>query len=108
MSKKRLGNDPFDDIDILKGPDETRQKGTSKNTSINTSKNTGKNTSNYTSKNTSINTSDLAKKPEAIKMTFYFYRDQLKQLDKLSKKTGRPKTELIRLALDRFFEQLEE
>lgn len=98
MSKKRLGHDPFNDLDILKGPEKRADKNTSKNTS----KNTRDNTSVYTRKNTSV----LDKKPEPVKMTFYFYPEQLKQLDRLSKKTGRPKTELIRLALDRFFEQI--
>jgi len=106
MSKKRLSSNPLDDLDILKGPDKKggkdTRKSTSENTGINTRENTSKNTSVYTGKNTSV----LTKKPDLVKMTFYFYRDQLKQLDKLSKQTGRPKTELIRLALDRFFEQV--
>ncbi len=124
--KKKLGSDPLDSIDILKGPAQDTGKDTGKNAGDNASKNTGKNTrektskntSDYTSKNTSKNTgintskytrentSVLTKKPEPVKMTFYFYPGQLKELDRLSKKTGRPKTELIRLALDLFIEQV--
>ena len=110
MSKKKLGNNPFDNIDILKGPARDTSKNTGKNTSKKTSDYASINTSNYTREKTSINTSKntsvLTKKPEPVKMTFYFYPGQLKELDRLSKKTGRPKTELIRLALDWFFEQV--
>ena len=128
--KKKLGSDPLDSIDILKGPAQDTGKDTGKNAGDNASKDAGKNTgkntrnntsentSDYTSKNTSKNTgintskntrentSVLTKKPEPVKMTFYFYPGQLKELDRLSKKTGRPKTELIRLALDLFIEQV--
>ena len=98
MSKKKLGYDPFDELDILKGP----QKSGGENTGISTRENTRISTR----ENTRINTRIIAGRESPVKRTFYFYPGQLKEIDRLSKKTGRPKTEIIRLALDYFFEQV--
>ena len=114
MSKKKLGYDPFDELDILKGPQKSGGENTGistrENTRISTRENTRistrENTRINTRENTRINTRIIAGRESPVKRTFYFYPGQLKEIDRLSKKTGRPKTELIRLALDYFFEQV--
>ena len=118
MPKKKLGNDPLDDLDILRGPDTRETKTAGKKTSQNTSHKTGNLASQTTSHKTSniagIMTSHLTgkmtshaadvleipAKSKLRKMTYYFREDQLKELDKLSKKTGRDRSELARLAID--------
>jgi len=42
---------------------------------------------------------------EYVKMTYYFRPDQLKELDKLHKQSGRDKSELVRLAIDILIDQ---
>lgn len=42
---------------------------------------------------------------EYVRMTHYFRPDQLKELDKLHKQSGRDKSELVRLAVDILIEQ---
>jgi hypothetical protein len=44
--------------------------------------------------------SKITSKPAKVKATFYIMPDQLKALTRLSKKTGRDKSELIRMAID--------
>ncbi len=122
MNKKRLGNDPLDDLDILSGPEKKDTKTAGKKTSQTagdlasqeTSQMTGKMTSqmtshkagNMTSQMTGKMTSHIAEvleipaKSKLRKMTYYFREDQLKDLDKLSKKTGRDRSELARMAID--------
>ena len=106
MSKKKLGYDPFDELDILKGPQKSGGENTGISTRENTRINTRENTRINTRENTRINTGIIASRESPVKRTFYFYPGQLKEIDRLSKKTGRPKTEIIRLALDYFFEQV--
>ena len=128
--KKKLGSDPLDSIDILKGPAQDTSKDTGKNAGDNASKNAGKNTGKKTSRKTGKMTShttgdiasqeasqmtshkagnmtshaasvlDIPAKSKLRKMTYYFREDQLKELDKLSKKTGRDRSELARMAID--------
>ena len=43
---------------------------------------------------------EIPVKSKLRKTTYYFREDQLKELDKLSKKTGRDRSELARLAVD--------
>ena len=130
MPKKKLGNDPLDDLDILRGPankeDTTAGKKTGKKTSQKTSRIAGDMTSQKTSQKTGNMTShmsgniacqetsktagnmtsngasvlEIPVKSKLRKMTYYFREDQLKELDKLSKKTGRDRSELARLAID--------
>ena len=122
MNKKRLGNDPLDDLDILKGPEKRDSKKTGKKTSHNAgdissqkaSHMTGNMTSHtaggkasYIGGNMSGNMAsqtavklNIAAKSKLRKMTYYFREDQLKELDKLSKKTGRDRSELARMAID--------
>ncbi len=134
MNKKRLGNDPLDDLDILSGPEKrdskTAGKKTSQKTGNGTSQKAGRTTShktsqisgnmtshnadNMASQETSKKTShmtgnmtshgavvlDIPAKSKLRKMTYYFREDQLKELDKLSKKTGRDRSELARMAID--------
>jgi len=45
------------------------------------------------------------KTTEYVRMTHYFRPDQLKELDKLHKQSGRDKSELVRLAVDILIEQ---
>ena len=122
MPKKKLGNDPLDDLDILRGP-ETREtktagKKTSQKAGNKASQMTGDLTSQKTSQTTSQKTGNMASqmtgnmtshaadildipaKSKLRKMTYYFREDQLKELDKLSKKTGRDRSELARMAID--------
>ena len=106
MSKKKLGYDPFDELDILKGPQKSGGENTGISTRENTRISTRENTRINTRENTRINTRIIAGRESPVKRTFYFYPGQLKEIDRLSKKTGRPKTEIIRLALDYFFEQV--
>jgi len=42
---------------------------------------------------------------EYVRMTHYFRPDQLKELDKLHKQSGRDKSELVRMAVDILIEQ---
>ena len=96
MSKKRLGYDPFDELDILKGPDKTGEERASHSTSQ------------KASYSTSQKAGELAslKKSQLRKMTYRIREDQLKELDRLSRKTGYDKSELARLALDYFIAQV--
>ncbi len=114
MNKKRLGTDPLDDLDILKGPEKRDAKNAGKKTSHTsgdlasqkTSQMTSYNAGNMTSQMTGKMTSHVAgvlnipAKSKLRKMTYYFREDQLKELDKLSKKTGRDRSELARMAFD--------
>ena len=134
MPKKKLGNDPLDDLDILRGPankeDTTAGKKTSQKTGKKTSQKTShiagdmtsQKTSQETGKKTSYMSGNIASqetsktagnvtsngasvleipvKSKLRKMTYYFREDQLKELDKLSKKTGRDRSELARMAID--------
>ena len=102
MNKKRLGNDPLDSVDILKGPEKRDNKTAGKMTSHTA----GKMTSHMTSHAAGDFT--IPKKPRLRKMTYYFREDQLKEFDRLSKKTGRDRSELARLAFDWFLEQVED
>ncbi len=45
------------------------------------------------------------KTEEYVRMTHYFRPDQLKELDKLHKNSGRDKSELVRMAIDILIEQ---
>jgi len=47
----------------------------------------------------------IPKKNRLRKMTYYFREDQLQAIGKLSKKAGRDKSELARMAFDFFIEQ---
>ncbi len=106
MNKKRLGNDPLDDLDILSGPD----KKNSKTAGQMTSHKAGNIASQETSQMTSHKAGNIAShfagvlnipaKSKLRKMTYYFREDQLKELDKLSKKTGRDRSELARMSFD--------
>ncbi len=126
MNKKRLGNDPLDDLDILSGPEKKDSKTAGKETSQTagdlasqetsqmtgkmtnqkashiTSHTSGKMTSHMTGKMTShvADVLEIPKKSKLKKMTYYFREDQLKELDKLSKKSGRDRSELARMAFD--------
>ncbi len=122
MPKKKLGNDPLDDLDILRGPEKGDTKTAGKKTSQKTGNKASQMTGNLTSYKTSQMTSHVAgnmtsqmtgkmtshiadvieipAKCKLRKMTYYFREDQLKELDKLSKKTGRDRSELARLAID--------
>ncbi len=114
MNKKRLGNDPLDDLDILRGPEKKDSKKAGKMTSHPsgdlasqeasqmTSDRAGNMTSQMTGKLTSHGTAvlDIPAKSKLRKMTYYFREDQLKELDKLSKRTWRDKSELARMAID--------
>ena len=100
MSKKKLGYDPFDDLDILKGPDKTGAEGASHSTSQKASHSASHLTSQKASEMASL------KKSRLRKMTYRIREDQLKELDRLSKKTGYDKSELARLALDYFIAQV--
>ena len=106
MPKKKLGNDPLDDLDILRGPDARTTKTAGKKTSYKTGEKashlSGEMTSHMTGKMTShvADVLEIPAKSKLRKMTYYFREDQLKELDKLSKKTGRDRSELARLAID--------
>ncbi len=126
MNKKRLGNDPLDDLDILSGPEKKDTKTAGKRTSHTSgdlasqeaSQMTGKMTSQETSQTTSHKAGNMTSqmtgkltshaadvleipaKSKLRKMTYYFRENQLKELDKLSKKTGRDRSELARMAFD--------
>ncbi len=102
MAKKpRTGYNPLDDfLPQIKDTREEKPKGKSKVTSNITSKNTGAATSNNAGKIT------ITKKSyDLVKMTHYFRPDQLKEIARLSKKSGRDKSELVRLAVDVLIEQ---
>ncbi len=133
-SKKRLGFDPLDDIDILKGPIEPASDKapgddcTGKIASDNTGKIAGKKTGviagnisgDIAGNNASFitgnidgnNTGDIAgdftipKKNPLRKMTYYFRNDQLQEMDKLSNKSGYDKSELARMAFDLFLKKV--
>ncbi len=100
MNKKRLGNDPLDDLDILKGPEKRDNKTAGEMTSEMTSKMTGKMTSH------TAGSLDIPAKSKLKKMTYYFRQDQLKEIDKLSKRTGRDRSELARMAFDLLIESV--
>ena len=122
MTKKRLGQNPFEERKLPFIKDSREEE--------NTSKIAGKNTSNITStsKSTSASTSKSAiadktagisasngksaitiarksKSEDYVKMTHYFRADQLKALDRLHKQSGRDKSELVRMAIDLFVNQ---
>ena len=118
MNKKRLGNDPLDDLDILKGPGKRDSKTAGNKASYKAGKTTSQKASQMTSHaagnkasyiggNMSGNMAsqtavklDIPAKSKLRKMTYYFREDQLKEIDKLSKKTGRDRSELARMAID--------
>ena len=102
MAKKpRTGYNPLDDfLPQIEDTREEKPKGKVRSTSNSTSKNTGIATSNNAGKIT------ITKKSyELVKMTHYFRPDQLKEIARLSKKSGRDKSELVRLAVDILIEQ---
>jgi hypothetical protein len=114
MSKKRLGNDPLDELDILKGPDRRAGNMTSSkagNTTSQMSSHVAGSKTSYIAGNMTGDIAgnmtshsaiklDIPAKSKLRKMTYYFREDQLKELDKLSKKTGRDRSELARMAID--------
>jgi len=102
MAKKpRTGYNPLDDfLPQIKDTRVEKPKGKGKVTSNITSKTTGAATSNNAGKIT------ITKKNyDLVKMTHYFRPDQLKEISRLSKKSGRDKSELVRLAVDILIEQ---
>ena len=122
MPKKKLGNDPLDELDILRGPGKKETKTAGKKTSDVTGNLASQKTSNLSGDTTSHKTSNMTgeitsqmtgnmtsyaaavleipAKKKLRKMTYYFREDQLKELDKLSKRTGRDRSELARMAID--------
>jgi len=114
--KKRTGYNPLDDL--LPQIQDTREDKAVKNKQR-TSKSTSESASNYTStseskstsKNTinsnGANTITITRKAgeDYVKMTHYFRPDQLKALDRLHKKSGRDKSELVRMAIDILIER---
>ncbi len=115
--KRRTGSNPLDNFlpqiqDTREEKDQTKKDSTSKITS--TSKSDVKSKSAGTSKSADTVTSNgestititrKSKSNEYVKMTHYFRPDQLKALDRLHKKSGRDKSELVRLAVDILVEQ---
>ena len=114
--KKRTGYNPLDDL--LPQIQDTREDKEAKNKQR-TSKSASKSTSNFTStseststskntiKNNGASTITITRKAgeDYIKMTHYFRPDQLKALDRLHKKSGRDKSELVRMAIDILIER---
>lgn len=84
-------------------------------TSNNAGQDTGKNASvingNADSNNavniTSNSAGSLTVKEKNVKATYYFRQDQLNEVDRLSKMTGRDRSELLRMALDTFLAQVQ-
>jgi len=107
--KKRTGYNPLDDLlpqiqDTREDKEANDKKRTSnyKSTSDSTSISTSDSTSKSTITNNGANTITITKKAgeDYVKMTHYFRPDQLKALDRLHKKSGRDKSELVRMAID--------
>ena len=122
MSKKRLGQNPFEErkLPFIKDSREESDtskiagKDTSNITSTSTSKSASISKSAITDKSAGISTSNgksaitIARKSKSedyVKMTHYFRADQLKALDRLHKQSGRDKSELVRMAIDLFVER---
>jgi len=110
--KKRTGYNPLDDLlpqiqDTREDKEAKNKQRTSKSTSNFTSTSESKSTSKNTIKSNGANTITITRKAgeDYIKMTHYFRPDQLKALDRLHKKSGRDKSELVRMAIDILIER---